>query len=171
MSRPAARRAPRRAAGFTLIEIMLVVLVISITLGMVGVNLARDDRDRVKEEADRLAMVLSTARDESILQGRVLVVQFRRDGYAFLRIDVQGGLQPIEGDDSLVSRRLPGGMTLSAEIDGSPATTTDPVMVFDPTGTLPNLTLTLRLGESRWLAKSVHGNRVRSINPETARAG
>lgn len=167
---PIPRRATR-AAGFTLIEIMLVVLVISITLGIVGVNLVRDDRDRVKEEADRLAMVLSAARDESILQGRVMVVEFGRDGYRFLRVGSQGEIQPITGDDSFVPRRLPDGMTLSAEIDGAPSITGDAALVIDPTSTLPNFTLTLRFGTTLWLAKSVHGQQVRSINPESARAG
>jgi general secretion pathway protein H len=163
--------AARRAAGFTLIEIMIVVLVISITLGIVGVNLTRDDRDRVKDEADRLAMVLSTARDESILQGRVVIAEFRRDSYRFLRIGIDGKPQPIEGDDTLTQRRLPDGMTLAAEIEGTPTLTGESTLLFDPTGTIPSLTITLRLGERHWLAKSVNGQHVRSINPESARAG
>lgn len=160
----------RRATGFTLIEVMIVVLIIGVTLGLVGVNLMRDDRDRVKEEADRLAMVLSAARDEAILQGRVLVVDLRRDGYQFLRIGSDGKPVPIEGDDSFLPRRLPNGMTLSAEIDGVTSITNESTLVIDPTNTLPNLILTLRLGEFRWLAQSVHGQHMRSINPDAARA-
>jgi general secretion pathway protein H len=171
LSGPCQPGRPAQAAGFTLIEIMIVVLVISITLGIVGVNLTRDDRDRVKEEADRLAMVLSAARDESILQGRVVIAEFRRDGYRFLRIGIDGRPQPIEGDDTLTPRRLPDGMTLSAEIDGAPNITGESLLILDPTGTLPNLVVTLRLGERHWLAKSVHGQHMRSINPESARAG
>lgn len=150
---------------------MIVVLIISITLGVVGVNLTRDDRDRVRDEADRLATVLSAARDEAILQGRLLVVEFERDGYRFLTLDTKGAWQPIEHDDSFTPRRLPDGMTLTAEIDGAPSATAKTSLQFDPTTPLPALTLTLRIGEARWQARSIQGSHVRSINPEKARAG
>lgn len=166
---PAPPRA--RAAAFTLIEIMVVLLVIAVTLGVVGLNLARDDRDRVRDEADRLALALTAARDDSILQGRILAVQFQPDGYQFVYIDPEGKWSPMTNDDSFTPRRLPEGMTLTVEIEGSPATERESGLVFDPTGPLPKLTLTLRLGDARWLTQTVTGSRLRSINPEAARGG
>jgi general secretion pathway protein H len=99
--RTASRRVPKPMAGFTLIEIMVVLLILAVTLGMVGINLQRGDNNRVQEEADRIVILLQAAREEAILQGQVFVVQFSNDGYRFLRDNNKGKLELIEQDDVL----------------------------------------------------------------------
>jgi general secretion pathway protein H len=161
--------ARRRAAGFTLIELLVVLLLLTITLGLVGLNLGGGDRDRVRDEASRLAALLQTARDEAILQGQVLVVEFNRDGYRFLRVDDKGRLSPLEHDDSFRPRHLPEGMTLVLELDGTPAAAGSG-MVLEPSGQLPAFILTLRLGETSWETRHDSG-RIRAQSPGGADAG
>ena len=112
-------RASKPMAGFTLIEIMVVLLILAITLGMVGINLQRGDNNRVQEEADRIVILLQAAREEAILQGQVFAVQFSTDGYRFLRLNNKGKLEQIERDDVLSPRSLPDGVTLSFTVDGA----------------------------------------------------
>jgi len=73
-----------RQRGFTLIELAVIVLIVTIIIAAIGINLTRSDRDRVRDEAERLAVLIQAARDEAVLQGRVLVMELTDDGYRFL---------------------------------------------------------------------------------------
>jgi type II secretion system protein H len=83
------------SAGFTLIELAVILLIITITIGLVGINLQRGDNNRVREEADRIVLLLQAAREEAILQGQVFAVQFSKEGYQFLQLDSKGQLTLI----------------------------------------------------------------------------
>lgn len=168
--RTARGRAPKPMAGFTLIEIMVVLLIIAITIGMVGVNLQRGDNNRVQEEADRIVILLQAAREEAILQGQVFAVQFSQDGYRFLRLNNKGKLELIERDDVLSPRSLPDGVTLSFTMDGA-AADTEAGLILDPSGSFIPFVLTLRAGEAAWQALGLANGKIQSKVLETHRAG
>ncbi|HJX18570.1 MAG TPA: type II secretion system minor pseudopilin GspH [Acidiferrobacterales bacterium] len=167
---PARGRTPKSATGFTLIEIMVVLLIVAITIGMVGINLQRGDNNRVQEEADRIVILLQAAREEAILQGQVFAVQFNTDGYRFLRLNNKGKLEPIEQDDVLAPRSLPDGVTLSFTIDGA-AADNEAGLVLDPSGSFIPFVLTLRAGEATWQAHGLANGKIQSMPPEPLHAG
>jgi general secretion pathway protein H len=151
--------------------LLVVLLILTVTIGVIGVNLTANETDRVRDEADRLVALLQTARDEAILQGQIIAVQFQPDGYRFLRIDAQGKLAEIESDETFRPRRLPDDMTLSVEIEGTPATE-QAGLVMEPSGQMPPVVLTLRVGDLRWYAVHESAGRLRSRpTRETERAG
>ena len=156
--------------GFTLIEIMVVLLILAVTLGMVGINLQRGDNNRVQEEADRIVILLQAAREEAILQGQVFVVQFSNDGYRFLRDNNKGKLELIEQDDVLSPRSLPDGVTLSFTMDGA-AADTEAGLILDPSGSFIPFVLTLRAGEATWQALGLANGKIQSKPPEPHRTG
>jgi prepilin-type N-terminal cleavage/methylation domain-containing protein len=49
-----------RVFGFTLIELIVVMLLLVVIAGMVVLNLGGDDAGEVREEAERLALLLNT---------------------------------------------------------------------------------------------------------------
>ncbi len=157
-------------AGFTLIEIMVVLLIVAITIGMVGINLQRGDSNRVQEEADRIVILLQAAREEAILQGKVFVVQFSNDGYRFLRDNNKGKLELIEQDVVLSPRSLPEGVTLSFTMDGAVADT-EAGLILDPSGSFIPFVLTLRAGEATWQALGLANGKIQSKPPEPHRTG
>jgi general secretion pathway protein H len=140
--------------GFTLIEIAVVMLVIVIVLGIVSVNLEPDRDSIVRDEANRLALLLQTAQQESILQGKVIGVVIERQGYFFMVLDDKGEFKPLSQDDVLYPRPLPSDIAItSVEIDGAPEETDKPRLILLPTGELTVFTVILSRGATRWLVK------------------
>jgi len=161
---PLLRPAPKSMFGFSLIEIAIVLLIITITIGLIGVNLQRGDSNRVREEADRIVILLQAAREEAILQGQVFAVQFTRDGYSFQRLNAKGKLESIAVDDVLAPRTLPEGVTLSFELDGVVAET-KAGLILDPAGSFIPFVLTLRAGEAVWQALGLANGKIQSKQP------
>jgi len=147
-----------------------VLLIITITIGMVGINLQRGDNNRVQDEANRIVILLQAAREEAILQGLPFAVQFKQDGYRFLRVNSKGRLEAIEKDDVLSPRSLPDGVTLSFTLDGV-AADTEAGLVIDPSGSFTPFVLTLRAGEAAWQALGLANGKIQSKPLEALHAG
>ena len=145
---PGARRS--RSPGFTLIEVIVVVMIIGIIVGLAGVQLARGPEDQVREEGERLALLLRAAREEAILQGRVFAFSSERDAYRFLRLERNGRLKPTRDDELLRAQRLPPGMIIeSVQFEGA-GDAARGGLVFLPSGELPAFRLVLAAGGARW---------------------
>ena len=93
--------------GFTLLEIMVVVILIALTVSLIGVNLGRDLDQIAELEANRFARLIEHARDESILSGKIYAVEVdeKRKTYQFLHTPQKW--RPVTGDDVLRRRHFP----------------------------------------------------------------
>ena len=96
-------------SGFTLIEVLVVVVVIGIvsSIVLISLNIIADDRD-LQRESRRLASLLELAVDEAELQGREFGIEFVRQGYRFVEYDpLFERWAEVIGDEVLGPRRLP----------------------------------------------------------------
>jgi general secretion pathway protein H len=73
--------------GFTLVEILVVLVIIGITLALVSVNFAKDDRAELRNEAQRLALLYQAARDEAISTGKAVAWVANGSQYGFFHSD------------------------------------------------------------------------------------
>jgi general secretion pathway protein H len=74
-----------RCGGFSLIEILVVIVIIGIvmSIAMLSITLAGGD-NQLRDEAQRIMSLVEVARDESLLQGREFGLEFMQDSYRFV---------------------------------------------------------------------------------------
>jgi len=101
-------RLPSYSKGFTLIEILVVVIIISITIGMVVVNVSgNSDEDLVTEEITRLQQILRFAHEQAVIRAEEYGVIFYTTGYRFVRyLEDEDDWEPIVNDKLLRERFL-----------------------------------------------------------------
>ena len=97
------RRVRRTAAGFTLVEILVVMVIIGITLGMASLNAIPSPRQDLENEAKRLTLLLQLARDEAIVRNKQVAFEATPERYHFL-VRNETGWIPMNGDDLLRER-------------------------------------------------------------------
>ena len=93
--------------GFTLIEILIVIVLIAIAATLVTVKLQPDDRALLREEAVRLAALLTQARDEAVMTGSAIGWRGSSDNYKFYRRNEERLWQMVERDEVFHPRQLP----------------------------------------------------------------
>ena len=102
-------RLHRRHGGFSLIEILVVIVIIGIvmSIAMLSITLVGGD-NQLREEAQRIVSLVEVARDESLLQGREFGLEFMQGAYRFVEYDpLTRQWSEIIGDDTLRLRQLP----------------------------------------------------------------
>jgi general secretion pathway protein H len=111
-----------RSRGFTLIEIMIVVVIIGIISAgvLLSFNLTGRDRD-LEKEADRLLTLVNYAREQAEMQTRDYGIVVRADGYQFVAYDARRQVwREVYEDDALHLRKLPDGLDFKLLVDARP---------------------------------------------------
>ncbi|NHA14461.1 type II secretion system minor pseudopilin GspH [Thioalkalivibrio sp. XN279] len=111
---------PGRASGFSLIELLVVIVILAITAAMVVLGTATlKAGDPAETESRRLAALLQFVAEEALVQGRDYGVEFFPDGYRFLSWDPDSRLWSVVEDEAALRRRtLPPGLELVLAVDG-----------------------------------------------------
>ncbi len=126
-----------RQRGFTLLEILVVVVVIAIFSAAVLLSARGAGSDRqVEDEARRLSLMLQLICDEAVIEGRFSGIGYGAGIYSAFDLTAQGW-QPTRRDGPLKEHQLPKGLRL-AESGASeplpPMLPERPQLVCAPTG-------------------------------------
>ena len=124
-----------RSSGFTLLEVMVVVVLISIIVGFVVLSIGDGGKTQLLEQhAKRLASLLKLASEEAILTNQEFALAVTEEGYEF-QILVGKGWAAIAEDPILRPRQLDSGMRIalsieSTEIDLQAQSDKDPARLY-----------------------------------------
>jgi len=109
-----------RAAGFTLIELMVVMVIIGLVVSGALLSLNTTGHDsQLEQERDRLGALIDYVRERADLQTVEYGLRCQQDGYQFVMYDSRKELwvaDPI--DDALRARVLPAGLDFQLKVEG-----------------------------------------------------
>jgi type II secretion system protein H len=74
-------------AGFTLIEVLVVTIILGIALSLAVANLMPDEREKVRIESERVLVLLEQVRDESAMSGKAIAVEVKDNVMQFFERD------------------------------------------------------------------------------------
>lgn len=105
--------------GFTLLEVMVVMLIIGLLLGFMTLSISTGGAARqAEEEARRLAALIDLARQEAVLRTQEMAIEFRPDSYRFLQLAEGNTWLAVEADKLLRPRELPADIALGLLLEG-----------------------------------------------------
>lgn len=110
---------PTNSRGFTLVEMLVVVVIIATvaSIAMLSIGLVGEDRELDRERI-RFASLMETVQDEAMLQGREFGVEIMTTAYRFVEFDpLTRQWTLIPGDELFRQRTLPEGVEFELYVD------------------------------------------------------
>ncbi|MDB5841231.1 MAG: gspH [Herminiimonas sp.] len=140
-------------AGFTLLELLVVMVIAGIMLGFVSLNAMPSERQVLQNEAQRIALLFQLARDEAIVRNRPIAFEAEPERYRFLLRDANTW-QPLGGDELLREREFKRG-PVNLAIAPASAGESDPMrIVFGREPVDKPFVLTMSLGDASVLIRA-----------------
>jgi general secretion pathway protein H len=110
-------------AGFTLIEVMVVLLLIGLAAGYVMYNAFGSSQvDLLKSQAQRVQVLVDMASDFAVLNQRQLGIRFEHDDneYYFVYLDDEDKWQRLEDEEMYATHTVPEPFTFTLNLDDLP---------------------------------------------------
>ncbi len=128
--------------GFTLIEIMIVIVIIGITIGFALIAFGNfGESKRIFFAADHLINTLRLAQQQTILETSTLGLKIDNSGYQFLRLQNNSHWTPLSNKGVFKMTYFPKNTSIKLSIINS-NTADAPAIIFNASGDMTPFTLT-----------------------------
>ncbi len=170
-SAPVARRC--RISGFTLVELLVVMLIIGLMTGVAVMSLSVTDHDESRLAAKRLISVMRLAHEEAEMQGRNLALGFWQRGWRFYQLDALGKWHPLRSGGLMRPRRVPSDLRFTLQLQGldvalAPEDQTHPQVFLLASGEMQPFTLYIKQDGKRRIR--IQGDPLGQLRQETLHA-
>ena len=152
--------------GFSLLEIMVVMLLIALTTSIVVLSFRHDVSQAVEYEASRFAALVGQMCEESVVQGKIIAVTSEGpSSYLFTELTAEGWAA-IGDDDLLRERRLPDDITIRLQLPAATSAGAQIYLPCAPDGILPVFTALFSMDDLQFRVSSTE---TQSIDVEQLR--
>ena len=142
-------------AGFTLVEILVVLAILAITTSVVILSIPPTVMP-IEKQANRLHLEINALAQDGLISGAVTAAGFSKDGYALYAFENSEWTQKASGEWQDNYRLTLTRVTTKLDIPK----TTEPIILFQPTGLSTPFELTLSDRETRYALKTAGDGRV-----------
>ncbi|WP_299495853.1 type II secretion system minor pseudopilin GspH [uncultured Shewanella sp.] len=109
-----------RQKGFTLMEVLLVVLLMGLAAAAVTLSMGGAGKDRALEKtAQQFMQSVELVLDETVMSGDFVGIVVEPDNYQFV-LYAEGKWQPLENDRLLSEREMDPGVEMTLIVEGLP---------------------------------------------------
>lgn len=159
--------------GFTLLEVLIVVVIVSILIALTTLSIGDRSGATADEEIDRFVTLVRLAKEEAVFQSRDFAISFWQKGYAFHELMPGGNWQIIQEDTVFRPRELPEDMKFTLELEGieailSPIPKQDPQVFILSSMEVSMFKLDLLFNNEHWRTLTVDAlGKISTQNNET----
>lgn len=105
--------------GFTLLEILIVLVIVAVMAGLLVVGFSDSPQQQLRREAGNLAALINVASDEAVLRGVELGLVIDDDGYQFVYFDPETKQWQAARERALARHDFADGYAVDFALDGA----------------------------------------------------
>ena len=103
--------------GFTLFEIIIVMVIFSVMITMATISMGDPQAKRMRQNSERVATLVQLASEQAIFNSRDYALSIWDSGYAFYTL-TEEGWEIVKDDRIFRSRALPEGLLFNLYLEG-----------------------------------------------------